>query len=335
MRPHSHFPQIEELRGVLPRELESVQDLIPRVLLTPVEDFLRRPKKNLRGQLVELGFEFAGGDPAHERELISGCTDVLEMMHAGSLVIDDIQDGSQSRRGSPTLHERYGVPIALNAGNWLYFWPLEIVRELGFTPEREVQVYRTYHRTMLRAHIGQALDVGTPIDELPRDRIYDVCLTSLQLKTGALTAFAFALGAIAKGVDENLLQPLIVFGNKFGVALQMFDDLGNATGAKDAAKKWEDLRLRRPTWLWAALVEYGSPDLLNSLRSAVAALPDEWPLTSWFSANIDFIDDSYVRAVNYLASAHSDFTEVAGSAVPPKWWDKLSDLECKLAKAYR
>ena len=184
------FPKMKQLRDVLPMELQNVADLIPSVLLTPIEDLLSRPKKNLRGRLVELGFEFAGGDRTIREgaEVCAKCVDILEMLHAGSLVIDDIQDGSLLRRGSPALHERYGLPIALNAGNWLYFWPLEIVRTLGLPAEREVQIYRAYHRTMMRAHVGQALDVGTPIDQLATDRVYDLCLASLQLKTGTLTA---------------------------------------------------------------------------------------------------------------------------------------------------
>jgi hypothetical protein len=54
---------------------------------------------------------------------------VVEFIHAGSLVVEDIEDGSRIRRGRVALHVRYGMPVALNAGNWLYFWPFELLKK--------------------------------------------------------------------------------------------------------------------------------------------------------------------------------------------------------------
>jgi hypothetical protein len=46
---------------------------------------------------------------------------MAELIHVGSLIVDDIQDGSDLRRGGPTVHKAYGVPLAINAGSSAYF----------------------------------------------------------------------------------------------------------------------------------------------------------------------------------------------------------------------
>src|SRR5512142_2931568 len=63
---------------------------------------------------------------------------IVEGLHLGSLIIDDIEDESSTRRGGPTLHRQIGVPNALNAGNWLYFWPALLVPRLKLGPDREL-----------------------------------------------------------------------------------------------------------------------------------------------------------------------------------------------------
>jgi hypothetical protein len=50
------------------------------------------------------------------------------------------------------------MPIALNAGNWLYFWPAALLKQSGLSEDDLLLVYEHYHSTLLRAHFGQALD---------------------------------------------------------------------------------------------------------------------------------------------------------------------------------
>ena len=168
------------------------------------------------------------------------------MIHAGSLVVDDIEDGSITRRGKPALHIRYGLPIALNAGNWLYFWPCQLIKALNLPRRTALSVYECYHRTLLRAHFGQAMDLGSRVDRLLQTRVPDVCIATMELKTGALMGFAMMLGAAIAGPAEAVTSLMDEFGRDLGVALQMFDDLGNVLGIREPAKRYEDLVLYRP-----------------------------------------------------------------------------------------
>lgn len=254
----------------------EIDGLLASSLLDPLEEFLSRPSKRFRGECVELAFRIAkGGFDETDRLLCERGAKLLEYLHAGSLVVDDIEDDSLMRRGTESLHRRYGMPLALNAGNWLYFWPLESVREWGLDPAREVRVYQICHRALLRAHFGQALDVGVAVDTLERSRVRDVSLASLELKSGALMALALSLGAALGGGDDATVSRLENFGRDFGVVLQMLDDMGNLTErAAREGKRYEDLRLRRPSWVWAVAADGFDDEDFERFRDAVRLLPD-------------------------------------------------------------
>jgi geranylgeranyl pyrophosphate synthase len=281
----------------------AVDDILQSALIGPAQEFLRRPSKQIRGQLVELGFTLAGREVDPERCALGA--EVLETIHAGSLVVDDIQDESRFRRGQPALHRQHGVPLALNVGNWLYFWPLERLPQCGLPPEQELRLYRICHRALLRAHFGQAVDLGTPIDELPRARIPSVVLSSLELKTGALTALAVGLGAALAGANDEELKRLEKFGSGFGVALQMFDDLGNLKRRGSDGKQFEDLRLRRPSWVWAVAAEHFPSDAFEAFRSSVRELPEETALRRWLDAH-DLAATGKTFALSYLERATAE-----------------------------
>jgi geranylgeranyl pyrophosphate synthase len=232
----------------LPRS-RVVQRRLEQTLLEPAARFVASPSKGWRARLVQLGWTLAGG----ARPLPRLLPQLIELVHAGSLIVDDIQDDSAERRGAPALHRRIGVPLALNAGNWLYFVPLELLSTLGVSPATELALHRRMTAAMARCHCGQALDVGLRIEALAPAEIAEVVRVVATLKTGALTELGIGVGALAAGADRKRLGAIERFGRRFGVALQMLDDLGNLDGERAPARRHEDIRLGRPTWVWAWL----------------------------------------------------------------------------------
>ncbi len=335
------LPTSGELTSLLGFAEDSVSDLVHGALLDPLSEFLTRPGKQFRGQLVRLAFLLSDSPlsvPASdcERWCRQGA-EILEHIHAGSLVVDDIQDGSLERRGGPTLHREHGVPLALNAGNWLYFWPLQQVKTWGLPIDREVRVYQICHEALLRAHFGQALDVGVPIDALARSRMAQVSLASLELKTGALMALATRLGGVLGGASPKRLEALGEFGKKFGIALQMLDDLGNFAGkagqaeAKPDPKRWEDLKLRRPSWVWASVARHADEAEFTDFVAAVRALPDEAPLLMWTKGK-PVIQQARAEAEAFLEAALSELEGAVGASLAV---EEIKALGRALAKAYR
>jgi geranylgeranyl pyrophosphate synthase len=244
--------------------LPTVQ--LESALLGPARAFLARPGKRFRAELATVGWQMAGGGrpPAALGALV-------EILHAGSLIIDDIEDGSAERRGAPCLHRQVGVPLALNAGNFLYFWPFALISQLALPERGELRLRRMLEQTLLCAHAGQALDLGASLPALSRDEVRRIVPAATELKTGRLTEFAAAAGAVALEAPAPRARALAEFGRALGVALQMLDDLGNLRG-RAPDRHGEDLRLGRPTWPWAWAAERLSASDYADLRGEAAAV---------------------------------------------------------------
>jgi geranylgeranyl pyrophosphate synthase len=222
-----------------------------RALSGPLADFLGRPGKEFRARLVRLSWELAGRRKPPPAELAM----IVEALHAGSLIVDDIEDDSSYRRGAPALHQTYGVPTALNAGNWLYFWPAQLLFQLDLPPATELALHRVIGRTLLSCHEGQALDLAIRVADLDQSKVSGLVHTTTKFKSGKLFELAAALGAIAAGAPSATVRALSEFGLELGIGLQMLDDLSGITQEKRCHKGHEDLRGGRPTWPWAWAAE--------------------------------------------------------------------------------
>jgi geranylgeranyl pyrophosphate synthase len=306
------LPRGAELKELLALKHGVVGEQIWRAaLMEPVEDLTTRSAKHFRAQLVRLAYRLTRGTARLSLAARQRCdilANVVELIHAGSLIVDDIQDGSTVRRGAPALHIRYGVPLALNAGNWLYFWPFELIRKAGLSRHREVLAYERCQCMLLRAHFGQALDVGANIENIEQEEVPGVCLASMELKSGALMGFALALGGLLADVPERGLCVLDEFGHDLGISLQMFDDLGNVRGQREPAKQYEDLLLRRPSWVWACAAQEFSRDDYGRFVEVVRALPKREPLESWLERT-GLIETCRRRAVEHMNAIFETLAE--------------------------
>ncbi len=249
-------PQLAKVLGAEHRVPEHLWDA---ALVGPLSDFLARPGKEFRARLVRLGWQLSGrhSAPAPELPLI------IEALHSGSLIVDDIEDQSAQRRGGPALHCRYGVPRALNAGNFLYFWALELLSRLGLPPITELALHRAFTRTLLACHQGQALDLSVCVAWLEQSEVRPTVFAVTQLKTGKLCELAANMGALAAGASQTKAQAIAQFGCELGIGLQMLDDLSGIVSEKHCHKGHEDLRHSRPTWAWA-----WAADILDSRNFA-------------------------------------------------------------------
>lgn len=239
------------LAKVLGHEHRVPPQLWDEALLGPLSDFLARPGKEFRARLVRLGWQLSGRNSPPPVELPL----VIEALHSGSLIVDDIEDQSTRRRGGPALHCQYGVARALNAGNFLYFWALDLLSRLGLPPITELGLHRAFSRTLLACHQGQALDLSVNIASLEQADVAPTVFAVTQLKTGKLCELAAHMGALAAGASQHKAQAIAQFGSELGMGLQMLDDLSGIVSERHAHKGHEDLRSSRPTWPWAWAAE--------------------------------------------------------------------------------
>jgi geranylgeranyl pyrophosphate synthase len=254
-------------RSIPEADLRLVED----PLIKPLQEFVTRPGKHIRAHLVYCCYSLAGGNrvPSSEKQaLLQKIASWVEWLHAGSLAIDDIQDRAESRRGRPALHVRMGEPAAINAANWLYFWPTQLLRDGRISQSLELEIYRIYHETMTRAHYGQSLDLHYDMCKVPRDRAQSISLAAIALKTGSLMEMCSELGAMVAGADLETRKLLSKFGFEFGVDLQKFNDLKDYR-PEVLGESLQQGSLVRPSWVWATAAQILDDGEFNELQEGV------------------------------------------------------------------
>lgn len=230
-----------------------VNQLVERALHQPAHEFKCRQGKRIRGSMVQISFEMAGGSGRVSEKI----SESIECLHAGSLVIDDVQDDSHYRRGESTLHQVIGVPLAINAGNWMYFRALELLTTASLPANQQTRLVEAMVTAGRRCHEGQALDLYARVDQIQAKHWHDTTLAISTLKTGVLVELAVAMGCIAANAPSVLHSAMTAFGCQIGVALQMRNDVEElskiAHSDSDACNcvRDDDLRHRRVTWPWA------------------------------------------------------------------------------------
>lgn len=202
----------------------------------PARDLLALGGKRWRPLLLALTCRMCGG----REDAAIALAPVVELAHNGSLIIDDIEDGADLRRGAPAAHLRHGLDLAINAGNLLYFLPAGYVAAAGLDTAVELQVHRLYGKAMLRLHYGQGLDIlwHRQPDRVPATAEY---FAMCRAKSGSLAGLAAALGAVVARASTSVGTLLGEAGEAFGVCFQIVDDVRNLTTGNPGKRRGDDL----------------------------------------------------------------------------------------------
>ncbi len=180
----------------------------------------RATGKRIRPTLLLLTCAAAGGD--WKKALPAAAA--VELLHNFSLIHDDIQDGSEQRRGRPTLWSVHGIAQAINAGDAMFSLAHMSLEILQKTCSRAVYVTAAnlLPRTSLQLTQGQYLDLTYEnIDDLSLDAYWPM----IWGKTAMLIRACAQLGATIAGVTGRKLKAYLTFGEKLGLAYQVHDDL--------------------------------------------------------------------------------------------------------------
>jgi geranylgeranyl pyrophosphate synthase len=214
------------------------------------------------------GAEFLAGLPLGvKRAALS-----IETFHKASLVHDDIEDDDQFRYGEPTTHRRFGVPTAINIGDYLIGLGYRLVSresaELG--PDVVADILDRLADAHMKLCEGQGAEL------LWRDG-GDKRLTALDalkiyaLKTAPAFEAALYAGARLAGLADTLVEPLSQFARHLGIAFQILNDLQD--WRQDDHNKLVaggDVLGGRPTVLWALALESLTGDDRSRLEALVA-----------------------------------------------------------------
>lgn len=179
--------------------------------------------RRMRPLFTLLGVHAVGGDPA--AGLPVACA--VEYLHCSSLIFDDLpaMDNADERRGTPSLHRRYGGGLAILAALALLNEAYALVGEAAIAqPDRERgnALWRELCAAIGPGGMigGQAIDLARG-DSTPEHTAHDY------RKTTALTGIMLSLGAIAVGGPADAVRALAAYGESFGLAYQLLDDLAD------------------------------------------------------------------------------------------------------------
>jgi geranylgeranyl pyrophosphate synthase len=187
-------------------------------------EWLSRSGKRWRPFLAACAYQAvnAGGDAAPPDDFLKIAI-AVECFHKASLVHDDIEDGDEFRYGRKTLHQEYGVPVALNVGDLLLGEGYRMISQCQASDAAKVRMLAAAadgHRTLC---IGQGEELSWMCAPGPLSS--DSVLEIFRQKTAPAFQVALQLGAIYGGGKEDVHQVLEHYSEALGVAYQIRDDL--------------------------------------------------------------------------------------------------------------
>ena len=215
----------KEIARAIPRSKK------PAAVYALIWDFLDRGGKRFRPALCMLSCSAVGGRETHALPAAVS----IELFHNFTLIHDDMEDGSEMRRGKPCLHITYGIPLAINAGDGLFMMVSEPLLRMK-DAEKAMAAQRILHRAFVAVLEGQAME----LDWIRRNEwklTEDDYSQMVGGKTAALIAAACESGAYLGGATPRERKALADFGYAIGVAFQIQDDVLNLIGDEAKYKK--------------------------------------------------------------------------------------------------
>ncbi len=192
----------------------------------PIEDFVMRGGKRLRPRLL---LALAAVFKLDYKQCLHFAY-FVEMIHNGTLVLDDIEDNAELRRGKLSMHKGFGIDTAVNAGMLMHVLPLaSLIRgTLSLTQNQEVRLWRIYGEELLNVGFGQAIDIHwhkTFPENLTRERYLEMC----RLKTGSLMRMSLRIPCALAETDAATEKRYLRFAESLGIAFQIQDDILDLT----------------------------------------------------------------------------------------------------------
>ena len=194
---------------------------------------------------------------------------VVELIHAATLVHDDILDSADTRRGLPTANAKWGNSLSVLLGDCLFSHALKLAS--GF---RSGEMMRRMAEAASEVCSGEIIQTQRRFDlKLSVPDYYRI----IEMKTGALFAVATELGAFLNEATPSVIAAMRTFGLKFGTAFQIYDDVLDLAGDESSAGKslGSDLRKGKLTLPILYLLQHSEPTERDRICEIILGGSDE------------------------------------------------------------
>jgi geranylgeranyl diphosphate synthase type I len=260
--------------------------------------------KRLRPYLVTKSCEIVDGNPDDAIPFAAG----LEVLHTFTLVHDDVMDNDDIRRGVPTVHTKYGVPMAIAAGDLLFAKVFETFLNHApkhLSPLNIIKSTKKVIEATILLCEGQALDISFPKTTNVTESDY---FSMVSGKTSALFKTCAEIGAIVGNGNSQQIDALGKFAWDAGIAFQLVDDLlGTTTSEKILGKPiGSDLREGKKTLIIIHALANGNSyqkKYLTKVLGNLKATHNELQKATKFLYEIGSIDYTIRKANEYTNNA--------------------------------
>ena len=222
---------IEKNAKIVNRYLVSKLKGNPHDLYSAASHLIVSGGKRLRPYMVMKSCEMLGGKTKNAINAASA----IEMVHNFTLVHDDIMDNDEMRHGVTTVHKKFGMPIAILAGDVLFSKAYQVVSSTNLPSNSVIELVSRLAKSCVDVCEGQLLDISMANSEkIPSQSQY---IKMIEKKTAALFEVSCAMGAICANAKRKDVSNLSSFGKNLGIAFQITDDLIGVLGDSKITKK--------------------------------------------------------------------------------------------------
>ncbi|MCL4544133.1 MAG: polyprenyl synthetase family protein [Chloroflexi bacterium] len=217
----------------------ELRDLVNRAedpsLRSALHQLFAAGGKRLRPALVLLAAHWGSYD--RSRAVVVGAA--MEMIHAASLLHDDIVDDALLRRGRPTVNNTLGAKVAVLSGDYLFGAAARAVSSMG-----DVALMAATGQTIMSLCVG---------GDLADTHAYDWSISEadyfdyLEKKTASLTWLCCRAGALVANASDHAVEVLSGVGRNLGMAYQIVDDILDLTSTPEELGKPTGLDLKEGT----------------------------------------------------------------------------------------
>lgn len=244
-------------------QLEATVARTRPALTGPAMETLQAGGKRLRPLLVYC----CGGEGEEARDALTSAAVAVELVHMATLVHDDVLDGSDLRRGQPTVVHRHGRELAVQTGDFLFATAFGELAQTGSASA--VSTLAAAARDLANGEIAQTnrtRDLGVSVEEY---------LERVRLKTASLFSAACRLGAEIGGGGEEA-DLLGEYGTRIGIAFQILDDILDVASPEEITGKPRGADLRDGTVTLPMIIAMREePGLRERIAGAMNGEPAE------------------------------------------------------------
>ncbi|MGD0095800.1 MAG: polyprenyl synthetase family protein [Terracidiphilus sp.] len=230
---------------------------------------------------------------------------VVEMVHAATLVHDDIIDGADMRRGRPSANTTWGNEKCVLVGDWLYMQAFRVALKERSLRVLDLLIEMT--QQMVEGELLQIQKLGRAVSEA---EYYDL----IYRKTACLFSVSVNLGAVLAGASEEDEAALAAYGRAVGLAFQIVDDVLDLTATEEVLGKpvASDLREGKATLSVIHSIDHGTA----ADRKAIQRVLDD---RSFENVSRERIQQILARngSIEYAMSVADRYAEQSRQALAP------------------